>query len=222
MRSRPWLALVIPGVLLLLAACSPGTSFQAEAPYFRGGYDGPIEGVAIVMNSPAREYRDLADTVYMHSLTGFARHPYARERFDMVERSEIDRIVEEHRLGSSGFVDARTAPQLGQLLGANHVLLVDLLGAEVRPASVSGLQIAGMRLGGSGATLHVSLMMRIIDTTTGRVRATGYGETASSALTGFSMDRTRVNTPATTGMIQDLLPETVMRSLNDLFRNLDF
>jgi len=217
-RSRRLIVLVVAA--LTLAACSPATTVSRESAYVPGSYGGPIEGLALVMGKPVRRYDGLASAVYLQSLTGFMRHPYARQRFDMVERSEIDLIMQEYQLGSSGYVDAATAPRLGQLLGANYIVIVDVVSGDVRQGSVGGLRIGSSRVGVGGATVNVGLSMRMIDVTTGRVLSAGFGEVTGAVLTGLSISGFGVDTPATPEMIRDLLPEAVSRTLNELFANL--
>jgi len=220
MRSRlTWFA--VPLLLVLLPACAPAATVSSESTYIGSAYDGPIEGIAVLMSNPRTNHAPIAESVYQNAVAGMTRHPYARARFDVVERSAIEQVMSEVRLGSSGFVDANTAPQLGQLVGANYIVLFGITMADVRPVNVRGVRVAGVRLGASGANLTVALTARMIDTTTGRLLATGYGEVATMVSTGASVAGASVGGTVTAGMIQELLPEVVARTLNDLFRNLD-
>lgn len=218
---RTRLILPVTLLLLLVAACTPAATITAQDAYVGAAYNGPIEGVAVVMTSPRASYSNLVESVHMNAITGLTRHPYARARFDVVERSAIEHVLSEARLGSSGFVDANTAPQLGQLVGADYIILFGITMADVRPVGVRGVRVAGLRVGASGANLSVGLTARMIDTTTGRLMSTGYGELTTMVSTGVSVSGTSVSGSATIGMIQEMLPEVVSRSLDDLFRNLD-
>lgn len=203
---------------LALAACAPSTTIDPQAPYRGPTYTGPISGVAVVMSTPGSRYRDLANSAYTYAVSAVARHPFARPRYDMIERSEIDRILEEQGISQSGFVDRSTAPQLGQLLGAQYILIVDLVSADVRNTGVRGIDLGGVRLGGGVATVEVTIASRMIDVTTGRVLGTGMGTVSGTTMTGLSIDNTAIGSPASVEIAVDLFPEAVMRSLNDLFR----
>src|SRR2546422_11482680 len=48
-----------------------------------------------------------------------AANPAAR----VVEREEIQKLIEEQNLGASGRVDAQTAAKIGKLVGARYVVL---------------------------------------------------------------------------------------------------
>ncbi len=58
------------------------------------------------------------------------------ESLQLVERSRIQALLEELRLGTTGLVDQQTAPRVGRLLGAAY-----LVGGRLVPAQQNGLQI---------------------------------------------------------------------------------
>lgn len=205
--------------LFSVLACSPAANIEPTAP-FTQAWDGPVETIAIVMAEPDRKHRPLANGVMSLATATFARHPYARQRFDLVEREEIDRVLREHRLSTSGFVDRATAPMLGDLLGAQYILVVNLVGADIRESRVSGLDVAGVRLGGGTASISVSLGARLVDVQTGRVLANGLGNVQTAVMTGLSVDGVSFETSASREMVLDLIPEVAMRALNDIFRNI--
>ncbi len=47
-------------------------------------------------------------------------------RFSLVDRSEVDRILQEQQFGSSGVVDPGTAAKLGKLMGAEGVMTINI------------------------------------------------------------------------------------------------
>lgn len=204
-----------------LSSCAPTLGVASEQPYTSARpYTGPISGVAIVMSTPQQRYRELADSAYSFMVSVFSGHPYARARYDMIERSEIERIIEEHRLSADGFVDQSTAPMLGQLLGAQYIVVVDLINADIRSSGVSGVNVGGVRLGGGVATVTVAVSSRLIDATTGRVLATGMGTVTGTAVTGARVGSSGFGSEASLGAAIDLFPEAAMRSLNQMFSRL--
>ncbi len=56
-------------------------------------------------------------------------------RFILVERSGLDRILQEQALGQSGAVNEATAAQVGQLLGADCLILGTVMEAQERTSS---------------------------------------------------------------------------------------
>jgi curli biogenesis system outer membrane secretion channel CsgG len=47
-------------------------------------------------------------------------------RFSLVDRSQVDRILQEQQFGSSGLVDPATAARLGKLMGAEGVMTINI------------------------------------------------------------------------------------------------
>jgi len=93
----------------------------------------------------AAEDRDVTDFI-----SGELEHLLHMRGFTIVDRSELERIREEQRLGLTGEVDDNTAARIGHFAGANVVL--------------TG------RVDGSGALRR--LRLRALDTTTARVVGT--------------------------------------------------
>lgn len=202
-----------------LVACAPGATVEREPP-FNARWSGPIETVALVMSPPSRALQPLATSAYNLTSIEFARHPYARQRFDVVERAALDQVLDEIGLGQSGLVDTRTAPQLGRLLGARYVIMFDVVNASVRPGGLRGLDLGGFVVGGGWADLDVTIAVRLVDVETGRVRANGSGRVAETIMTGLSIEGLDFGSPATRELVLNLVPEAAMRALNDLFRQI--
>lgn len=217
----PWqlTALSFSMLAIALVACAPGATVESETP-FHARWNGPIESVALVLSPTVREFQQLASSAYNLTSLEFMRHPYARERFDMIERAALDRVLDEIGLGQSGLVDSRTAPQLGQLLGARYVITVDLVNVRVRPGGLRGIPLGDVVVGGGWADLDVMIAVRMIDVETGRVRASGSGRVNETIMTGFSVEGLGFDSPATRELVLDLVPEAAVRALNDLFRQI--
>jgi len=47
-------------------------------------------------------------------------------RFSLVDRSQVDKILQEQQFGSSGIVDPATAAKLGKLMGAEGVMTINI------------------------------------------------------------------------------------------------
>lgn len=50
-------------------------------------------------------------------------HEFLRLGYDVVERSELERLVKEQKLGASGFVDPNKAVEIGKLAGADSIVI---------------------------------------------------------------------------------------------------
>jgi curli biogenesis system outer membrane secretion channel CsgG len=99
-------------------------------------------------------------------------------RFVVVERAELGSVLREQELALSGLSAPQTSPRAGQLVGAQ--LLVRGSVTEFSESdSGSGFRVGGPISSGFGSALgtrsrkgHVSIDLRVIDTTSGRLVTT--------------------------------------------------
>jgi hypothetical protein len=80
-------------------------------------------------------------------------------RFDMVERSKLDEILKEQRLGRSGMVDPSTAAEIGKLVGASTVVFGTLSTAAQQKFDQFAYDVI---------RTDVRLEARAVETSTGR------------------------------------------------------
>jgi len=86
-------------------------------------------------------------------------------KLDVVDRKRIDEILEEQEFGRSGFVDEKTAFEVGKLLGAHLIAFVE----EVK--SKRNIEIAGY---------FSKASVKIIEVQTGRILYSSVAEGTSS------------------------------------------
>lgn len=104
-------------------------------------------------------------------------------RYTVIERSRIAEILQEQNLGTAGRIDSSTAAQVGQLLGADAVIIGSVtrfnLDEEGNSVSVFGF-------GGGRRTrkAEVALAARVVNTTTGEIM--GVAESSAEAEQGSS------------------------------------
>jgi curli biogenesis system outer membrane secretion channel CsgG len=156
--------------LLFLSACAPAAAPKAMASASLPPYDGPIETLAIVL-SPGSYFYGMDDLIYDEAVTAIYQSDYVRSRFDLVERQDTDTLLEEQGLIKDGYVDNSAGPQIGKLLGAKYVLIVEVTNATATRVSGGGI----LGLGGSGFNTDVRISMRLIDSETALIvgRSTG-------------------------------------------------
>ena len=75
--------------------------------------------VAVLPFSSNEEGKDLTDSVTEKLIIQLVN----LRRFRVIERSALDKIMEEQKLGLSGFVDEETAIKVGKLAGADLIIL---------------------------------------------------------------------------------------------------
>jgi len=100
----------------------------------------------------------------------------SHRRFTVIERRYIDEILKEQDLGTSSRVNASTAAQLGQLLGAQVVVVGDVQEfGKKAVGGIGGLARRGL-IGGRQEKLSIVLGARMIDAATGEILGTSEGK----------------------------------------------
>ncbi|MGB9607081.1 MAG: CsgG/HfaB family protein [bacterium] len=108
--------------------------------------------------------------------------------FDVIERSKLNEILQEIKLGESGMIDPATAVKAGKLLGVDYILTGTITEFGIREEKKGGI-LGFLRNLFGGGTRKVSIARvkfdyRIIDVATGRIffADTGEGEEKQSSL----------------------------------------
>jgi curli biogenesis system outer membrane secretion channel CsgG len=111
-------------------------------------------------------------------------------RFELVERKEAEKLLEEQDLGASGRAKKSTAPKTGQMIGANYMIFASVNewtpvksragGAGGRAAGPLGL------LGVQKSTAEVAMSFRIVDAATSQQLFTTL-ERATAENWGFAL-----------------------------------
>lgn len=90
--------------------------------------------IAVLPFTSANKRDDVAAKIQAYAMTSLTRttDPFLR----VVDRENMDRILEEQRLGLSGIVDEQTAVRVGNLMGAQAVLIGTLLSYHESPGQL--------------------------------------------------------------------------------------
>jgi curli biogenesis system outer membrane secretion channel CsgG len=106
-------------------------------------------------------------------------------RFRLIEREQIDKIIEEQDFGQSGRVDTKTAASLGKILGVDFLVMGRVTEFSLKSTGVSGLSLKkGVGLGVKSTNAIVAIDARLVDTNTAEIIAsvTGKGDKRSTNL----------------------------------------
>lgn len=107
-------------------------------------------------NAQLARANDLGTSVANALMTRLVKN----QNYDVVERGELQRILQEQRLGLTGIVDAETAAEVGKLVGAAYSVFGSVEFAHVQFMDVY------RRVDAEAA---VKLTYRLVDNTTGRI-----------------------------------------------------
>jgi len=90
--------------------------------------------------------------------------------FRVVERAKLESVLEEQNLAASGRVRSGTGAQMGQLTGADYLVMGTVTSYEENTASTGGgLSFKGISLGGKKSEAYIAVDVRVVNATTGEV-----------------------------------------------------
>ncbi|MGE3176398.1 MAG: CsgG/HfaB family protein [Vicinamibacterales bacterium] len=110
-------------------------------------------------------------------------------KFSVIERAQLEAILQEQRLGQSGLTNPATAAKVGQLLGAQLIMT-----GSITQFSIERTQLGIRGIGGAYSKAESKLDVRLVDTTTGEVLiatdGTGSKRMGGGYFKGVSGERT--------------------------------
>lgn len=103
----------------------------------------------------------------------FVTEAFRSEQFRITERAELDKVINEQNLASSGRVDSATAAEVGRITGAELIVLGSLSEFGITTTGGGG-KVLGV-FGGSTETVtaRVTVDIRIVDADTAEILAIG-------------------------------------------------
>ncbi|MCP4691574.1 MAG: hypothetical protein GY859_26245 [Desulfobacterales bacterium] len=164
---KRFFAYMMAAAFILWPTFSAGAGFQKTK----------IAVLDFEMQGEGFETRDMGAIVAEWLITAFVKEG----RFDVVERSLLNQIIEEQKLGRSGMVDESTATKIGELLGVKAIIsgslskLRDALEINARIIDVESASIIAAESVKSAATgqLH-ELVGRMVQKITKNFPLEGY------------------------------------------------
>lgn len=90
--------------------------------------------------------------------------------FTVVERSKLEPVLREQDLAASGRVTQGTAAQIGQVTGAQYLVMGTVSAFESNTANTGGgISFGGISIGGKKGEAYMAIDLRVVDTTTSEV-----------------------------------------------------
>ena len=153
-------------ILLFVAA----TAFAAK----------PVVGVAEFKNDTNASwwYSDVG-----RDLSGMLANELAGTgKFKVVERDKLEKVLEEQDLADSGRIKKSTGAKIGQLTGAQYLVMGTVSAFDTKTASTGGgVSFRGISVGGKKEDAYIAIDLRVVDTTTGEVEFTRTVEARASS-----------------------------------------
>ena len=108
------------------------------------------------------------------------------KKFIVIERNELDKIMQEQGLGMSGAVTAQSAAKIGQLLGVELMITGSVSEFGTKKDKIGGglSALSGFKLGVSSETARSVVDIRLVNTSTGEIisASSAEGEESSKSL----------------------------------------
>jgi curli biogenesis system outer membrane secretion channel CsgG len=159
--------LIALAVLLPLAAACGGKTVRKEEEVVSAKQrppkpEGTRKKIAVAEFADKSQYgRGRLGTSASDILTTFL---VESEQFEVYERQQLAKVLDEQKLGGSGIVDPSTAAQVGKVMGVNYIVYGVVSNYGQRPTSGDYLVVKQKRYEG-----ECTVDVRMIDTTTGRI-----------------------------------------------------
>ena len=96
----------------------------------------------------------------------------SNRNYDLVERSRLNRIMEEQGLGMTGVLDQSNVAQVGKVAGLDYIVLGNVLDASASEDSTSGIASNLLTKGRTtvrSASFRVSVNVKVIEVESGRI-----------------------------------------------------
>lgn len=190
--TPPRFATLLLLTALLAAACAPAAvgdtatvrpyrlpPLESTERYVLAVYDIEAEPTRVdVTLLPARERdarlftdlgRGIGDIV--------TRELFELGRFNLVERRNLQAVLDEQDLGRTGRFDAATVADVGRLVGAELILVGAVTELSIDRTSAV---VPGFLGGATVTTARVAIELRFVDVATGRILGIGSGEGRAS------------------------------------------
>ena len=102
-------------------------------------------------------------------LSGMLSNELASIRaFSVVERNQLDAVLYEQDLGASGRMAEDTAAPIGELQGADYIVMGTVTSYEENTADTGGgIGYKGFRIGGNKSEAYIAVDVRVINSRTG-------------------------------------------------------
>ncbi len=98
-------------------------------------------------------------------------------KFRLIEREQIDKVIEEQDFGESGRVDAKSAAKIGKILGVQFLVMGRVTEFSLKSSEVGGLSLKkGIGLGVKSTNAIVAIDARLVDTSSAEIIASVTGK----------------------------------------------
>lgn len=188
--------------IILLIICAASANCFASSGAMRLGILPVFKAASVSANLSLEDTEIATSAIY----AGLSNCP----DFELLSRTDVDKMVQEHELTATGLVDDSTAPAFGKMLGAEYLLITNITG-------LSNTKKSGSVIGKGNNNYIVTARMaaRIVEVETGRMVLAATSSATSKVKVTGSLVRVGTNS-----FSAELADEALEKAANDLVKNL--
>lgn len=94
----------------------------------------------------------------------------AMKSFRVLERKELDAVIKEQDLGTSGRISKSTRSKIGNITGAKYLVAATVSAFETKTSGTGGgLSFRGISIGGKKERAYIAVDLKLIDVETGEI-----------------------------------------------------
>lgn len=138
------------------------------------------------------------------------------DRYIVLERSEINAVLDEQNLGTSGVVTAESAARVGEMLGAEIVVFGAITEFGYKERSTGG-RTRRLGLGVKSTTAVVATDVRMVNATTGEIVA-AESVRKSESKRGLSVDTEKIDFGSQSEFDESLVGEATREAIGDIVK----
>ncbi|WP_315437246.1 CsgG/HfaB family protein [uncultured Selenomonas sp.] len=196
------------GILVLLGGLMVGSVCQA------GLYDNPTVAIMPFQNKVPYQWDGFGDRAGIATEELTALITDRPDVFQVIERIELQGLVDEQSLGMTGLVNPDTAVEVGNLSGAEY----KIFGAVTNLSAKSNTMALGALLGGmvgSQDSVTANVTIRIVEVSTGRVVLVGQGKGTSKHVSAGAATDGGIIMVGSTGISEEMAFNAVSKATKD-------
>lgn len=138
-----------------------------------------VAGVAAAADRPSlgvAEFKNETNVSWWYSDVGkdlsamLANELAATGKFKVVERTKLDKVLDEQDLAESGRISKSSGAKIGKLTGAQYLVFATVSAFDSKSRGLGGgLSYKGINVGAKKEDAYLGIDLRVVDTTTGEV-----------------------------------------------------
>jgi curli biogenesis system outer membrane secretion channel CsgG len=137
----------------------------------------------------------------------------------VVERQEIDALLAEQDLGTSGIVTPQTAAKVGKMLGVEVAVVGAVTEFGYKRSDIGGA-VKGLGLGVASMSATVAVDVRLVDTSTGEILAAD-AKRVEKSKKGLRVDTRKLRFKSRTEFDQSLVGKATREAINKVVKLID-